>query len=410
MADDSQSTPKRRRFRPTFLGIFFAAAMAVFQVVNSQTNLLPSSGLTGWASGAVAVPEPFSCAFRDYERNPDRLYGLTSETYPDPFLRASFYIHGLPPILLPVTSPASGGKVCRRPQKPGESLLMDGSNPTMLSFARLQKELSPTYAPLMQLLSRYPSATYLVSSAFKRANNQCEYVSKKASRKATNKTRFTAMSMPGRQPHDADIYIVDSEIRTLWQTHIWDATTFHEDPSKRFQNASHFPADDLRLFSHDGEIWASYKRYQKYGTGGSNKGAQKITRIRFEFQPSSSGFPPFLAFADPTEEIELCCGRNFGALSQKWNPFIGHEPPINRNLSLVTWPDPVWVQSLDTRETMANRKDNTNTMIEFRDPDHIKSRMPNKKASEFHGTNNQFLYVPGWDEYLGVGHFHRERK
>jgi hypothetical protein len=404
---DSQTTSKGPTSRPKFLRIFFAVIVVAFQL-NSQTNLLPNTAGLVWANEALAVDgkaaEPYSCTFRDYEKNPDRFYGLTSESYPPAFLRAAFYIYGKPPILLPVSPPTPGhdGKVCRRPQQPGETLIMDGTNPSMLSFARLQKEVPPEHFPSKQILSRHPSAMYLVSSTFKK-NNQCQYFSNAPK---FEKHRFEVM--PGRENKEADIFIVDSDIRTIWQTHIWNASTLHEDPRTRFQNASHYSADDLRLFIHEGHIWASYKRYEFDGAGFSPK-AQKINRIRFEFQPLSLD-SPFLAIADPADENELCCGRNFGALSRKWNPFTDPEPPVfvNGNLSFLTWPDPVWVQSLDTKVTFGNS--NGHTIVEFKDPDHIKSRMANKRGSDFHGTSNQLLYIPKWDEYLGVGHIHRERK
>jgi hypothetical protein len=396
---DSQTLAKGSEWRPKFLWIFYAVIVVTFQL-SSQTTLLPNTAALVWTNeGLVAVdgkqaPEPYTCPFRDYEKNSDRFYGLSSESYPPAFLRTAFYIYAKPPIILPVASPTPeyDGKVCLRPQYPGETITMDGTNPTMLSLERLLKEVPPEHFPLKQILAQHPSAMYLVASTFKK-NNQCQYFS---SGPKFKRTRFEAM--PGREVKEADICIIDSNIRTLWQTHIWNASSLHDDPRTRFQNASHYGADDMRLFVHDGQVWASYKRYD------SSPKPQKINRIRFEFQPLSLD-SPFLATADPAEEIELCCGRNFGALSQKWHPFIDSRAPVkDGNLSFLTWPDPVWVQSLDTRETVGK------TTVQFIDPTHIKSRMANKKSSDFHGTSNQLLYIAEWDEYLSVGHIHRERK
>lgn len=353
---------------------FCIVAAFVLSQLKLQTRMAP---VQLFAANEIAL-EPYTCPFRDYESKPDRFYGLTAEDYPPPFLRSSFYIYGKAPILLPLSKPESGGKVCSRLRTSGEVLEMDGTNPSLLSFDRLRHEVSSDIFPWKQLLAIDPTSMYLVSSTFKR-NNQCTYFNQN---QKGQKTHFR--SMEGRLSKDADLLIVDSNIQTLWQTHIFEASTFHEKPV-------HYSADDVRIFVHDGEIWMSYKRYEVFGK------AQRINRLRFEFHSTPSE-TALVALADSREEIEICCGRNFGALSR--NTGTG-------NLSFLTWPDPVWLQELNTRELLAG---GNGTRISFADPDHIKSRMPNKKASDFHGTSNQLLYIPEWDEYLCIGHMHRERK
>lgn len=356
-------TPKRCR------NALAGTALILFAVV--QFLFLPRARL--FTDKEVAFTrEPFSCSFRDYDQNPDRLYGITHKDYPPPFLRVAFYIYGKPPVLLPHSHSEDTNKVCSH----GEALIMDGTNPSILSLSKLQ-QMFPSNTTVRVPWSRLPNAAYLVSTTFK-TNHQCQYFSYEK-----KKTRFAVI--PGRKKRDADLLIVDSQIQTLWQSHIWDATTLD---SK--DNATHYIADDVRLFLHDGEIWMSYKRYSSDGEGflGST---QRINRLKFGYHDME-----LVAMADPAQEIELCCGRNFGVLSHS-------EATI---LSFLTWPDPVFVQSLDTRAVLSKG----NHYVEFEKPDHIKSRMPNNKASEFHGTSNQLLYIADWNEYLGIGHLHRERK
>jgi len=391
---DTHGANRRRGYSGYWKGfcpLLFLMVVAFVQL-NSQIHTLHgvtsvlASGAELFASARGPPLDPYTCPFRDYDNNPNRFYGLTSENYPPAFLRASFYIYGKPPILLPVLIPTSGGKVCSRLRNPGEVLVMDGTNPSLLSLERLGKEVSPDNFPAKQLLARESSAMYLVSSTFKR-NNQCQYFGENM---AGKKTMFKGME--GRETKDADLLIVDSNMRTLWQSHIWEAITVHE------KNATHYSADDVRLFVHDGEIWIGYKRYGVFGK------AMRINRLRLQFHPTSSE-SALIALADSSEEIEICCGRNFGALSAK-------QPasPISTEtstLSFLTWPDPVWLQSLNTREILSN---GAPKKVNFEDPDHIKSHMPNKKPSEFHGTSNHLLYIVESDEYFGIGHMHRERR
>ena len=312
---------------------------------------------------------PHTCSFRDYDYNPDRLYGLTDKDYPPPFLRVSFYVFGKPPILLPLSDKPK--KVCGF----GEGLVMDGTNPSMLSIARLREKVSIKAATPW---SELPDSAFLVATTFKQ-NHQCKYFGE-----GKQKTQF--QSIPGRKKREADLLIVDSMIRPLWQSHIWDFSTLGS------THPTHYTADDVRLFLHDGDIWISYKRYRGDGEG-MDGNTQRINRLFFGHHDSR-----LVAMADPTKEIELCCGRNFGALTPTGSD--------EQTLSLLTWPDPVSVKSLNTREVLSQQ----NHLVNLKEETMVKSLMPNKKPSEYHGTSNQLLFVSDWNEYLGIGHLHRERK
>ena len=173
-------------------------------------------------------------------------------------------------------------------------------------------------------------------------------------------------------------------IRPLWQSHIWDVSTLGS------THPVHYTADDVRLFLHNGDIWISYKRYPGDGEGFEGN-TQRINRLFFGHHDSN-----LVAMADPTQEIELCCGRNFGALA------LNDE----ETLSFLIWPDPVKVKSLNTREVLSKE----DHVVDLKEAKMARSHMPNGKPSEYHGTSNQLLFIPDWNEYLGIGHLHRERK
>ncbi len=352
-------TPKScRHFRKGFL--FIVCAVFVPLQFLPGTFLIPKS--------ASIVYVPLTCSFRDYDHDPDRLYGITSKDYPPPFLRTSFYIYGKPPVLLPIATRSD--KVCSR----GEALVMDGTNPSMLSLSKLRNQLPSNTSAFW---NRFPDASYLVSSTFK-GNHQCKYIPRKKRKKTTLE------STVGRKTRGADLLIVNSQIQTLWQSHIWNSETVGSD------EALQYSADDVRIFLHDGNLWMSYKRYPVIREG-IPRSVQRINRLWFGHHGVE-----VVAMADPAFEINLCCGRNFGMLP----------PSVEGKLSFLTWPDPVCVHSLDTRSVLSSG----NYLVDFEEPIHIKSRMPNKKPSEFHGTSNQLLFIADWNEYLGIGHFHRERK
>ena len=149
---------------------------------------------------------------------------------------------------------------------------------------------------------------------------------------------------------------------------------------------------------------------------------------------------------DPKDEVELCCGRNFGFFRNEKNPpnkKKEENDPQAQALNIMTWPDPVWVQSVDgeslvrmqkrKKETIASQEIDEDEEDDFVDGDQGSSSDDKKNEKEeqedfvvhlkeppktmtiqtslkFHGTSNQLLFVPQWNEYLGVGHFHREPK
>eukprot|EP00934_Nitzschia_sp_Nitz4_P003417 Nitzschia sp. Nitz4//scaffold1_size375055//142945//144581//NITZ4_000257-RA/size375055-augustus-gene-0.670-mRNA-1//1//CDS//3329540988//3407//frame0 len=334
--------------------------------------------------------EPYSCQFRDYDKHPNRFYGLSNPDYPKPFLRTALYIHGKPPMLLPsIKSSPLNGKVCgvaARNSSSNGTLTMDGTNPSIVSLTRLLTE-SLEGKPWKQLLKEFKDLKYVVSATFK-FNNQCIY-----DHDAPGKSKSKFDLIPGRVETEADLLFVDSQLRTILHSHIWDGEKIMEQDN----SGAHFLADDVRLFIHEGALWISYKRYTEH----DEIEVQYITQLHLEYR-KGNGWDSggIVATAYQSQAVALCCGRNFGTLVKQAVPgFLGS----SRAISFLTWPDPVWVQSVNTSAIPQNRS------IRLRGPG-VASLMSNKRPSRYHGTSNQLLYLVDTDEYLGIGHIHRERK
>ena len=171
----------------------------------------------------------------------------------------------------------------------------------------------------------------------------------------------------------------------------------------------------------------------------------RIAPLQFKYQGCQ-----VLAMFDSKDEVELCCGRNFGFFLNSMAPPNKKEdengqspPPPPQSLNIMTWPDPVWVQSVDgaslnqiqkrKKDSIASQEVDEDEEDDFVYGDQGSSSDDKKKEKEqeedlvihleeppktttiqtslkSHGTSNQLLYVPEWNEYLGVGHFHREPK
>jgi hypothetical protein len=399
--------------------IFFGVLLGlVMWQMQNQSRLFPTLGSStrteGHAKTASRIPPPYTCSFRNYHQAKERFYGLILENYPSAFLRSAIYIYGKPPILLPVNPDHHGnsaylsqpeGKVCRRPSpehlrmefesdtaghqaKNLDRPFMDGTNPSLISLERIRSLItSQSWFPWERILEDFPTAAYVVSSNFKK-NHQCEYLGVRE-----KQTDFWSTGpLPGRQ-HDkeADILIVDSHMRTLLQTTLCNVTGLKTPQTGIGQNSSRGvsqSADDGRLLVHDGAIWIAYKRYSGALDGHGDGSLQYMAQLRFQYDPQDS--LPFRA--NTMEERAVCCGRNFAALPSG---------ETDGKLSFLTWPDPVWVQSIDTRSS--------EWRYETPNPD-IKSENAWGKKSGFHGTSGFLLHVPEKDEYLGIGHIHRERR
>jgi len=292
---------------------------------------------------------------------------------------------------------------------------MDGTNPTVVSLHRLRNELSSEAWNVwyQSLLHAFPTAAYLVSNTFQSAN-QCEYDLTKIKQARSGGERqqqpyeiVEKQRPPGRHHrNEVDLMLVDAQFGTLWQTTI----------RARTSSTTTFSADDARLLVHDGSLYVTFKRYGDHGGNGAVLYLAKLEAL--ERQENESPESPSSFQIHATREWALCCGRNFMALSTPLKSSSTDKENMNEptsNLSFLTWPDPIWVQSLDTRTSELSAQDASSsaspavTSIRFDNPTES-SRNALGKSSKFHGTSGFLLHLPDLNEYLGVGHIHRERK
>lgn len=369
-----------------------------------------------------------NCSFRYYEDS--RLYGLTSKKYPPAFLRSSHYIYGKPPLLLPLDTSNlafQDGKVCIH--TPAEHLRIpiqyqdldqeratmvleqprtDGTNPTIVSIERLQQEERSGLADL--LLKDFPTAAYLVTNTFKSAS-QCNYDRSKKGKggkptiPSTKQRPYKelAATPPGRQHrNEVDLVIADLQLRTLYQTTIMDRI-----PRKGSSGNLTLSADDARLLVHDGALWLTSKRYNDHGGNGM---AVYVNKLQTMKESSADSTPRWIIASN--DEFVVCCGRNFMALSARHdgNGIATSLQNHRQAFEFLTWPDPIWVQSFDPT-TQYQNQDSTKEeeIIGFKTPNRT-SKSIFGKSSHYHGTSGFLLYLPATEEYLGVGHIHRERK
>lgn len=404
--------------RPILLFGFLLVIVLVAQLQNqSQLDSIRPFflGFSGTNENYAAASSYYTCPFRNHSR----YYGLTDDAYPPSFLRSAFYMHGKPPTLLPLASTST--KICYRPSLlhlqlkiqnlttgrpdilPLTQPLMDGTNPTLVSLHRLRRELSPTSLETFQYLwQQFPTAAYLVSNTFKSAN-QCNYDFAKKKKDKHSKKEYVVTDgnrPPGRQHrNEVDLILVDAQFRTLWQTTI---------RSRRHNNTS-FSADDARLLVHNGDIFLTFKRYKDHGGNGA---ALYLAQLGGIVRDDMEGARSLQVHA--VREWAMCCGRNFMALSSS-EKHDGSKNNKKRSstsniLSFMTWPDPIWVQSLDTA-TPTPHKDDLSTVVSIGfDAPSVSSQNAMGKTSKFHGTSGFLLYLPDTREYLGIGHLHRERK
>lgn len=356
-----------------------------------------------------AASQPYTCSFRNHTR----YYGLTDDDYPPAFLRSAFYIHGKPPLLLPVSSTPASTKVCFHPDHSHlrlfiqnrstgrrESLklkqpLMDGTNPTLVSLERLKRTLSSeSFQPWQRLWGMFPRAAYLVSSTFKSAN-QCDYdlTRLKLAKHGSKEYEVVDHQRPPGRHHrnEVDLMLVDANFGTLWQNTI-------------LSHSSTFSADDARLLVHDGSLYVTFKRYGDHGGKGAVLYlAQLATKVTGDISSYTSVGSSLQIYA--AQEWAMCCGRNFMALPENEAASGGNR--ASGQLSFLTWPDPIWVQTVDTH-VYENQDMPQPVPVSFENPTES-SRNAIGKSAKFHGTSGFLLELPN-DEYLGVGHIHRERK
>lgn len=318
------------------------------------------------------------CKFRKYP--PRRYYTLNNKNLPS-FLKTE-YIYGELPQLLE-TKPSTSNKLCvdqSQWSKDTQHLpFADGTNPSLLKIQNNPRIHSDSLKDL-------PSeAHYLATICM--TNSQCAW-------KDT--------------PHEQDLYKLSKDtepltVRTVllvlnekFET-IQEATvhTLIDAPfGKKLRPSSSgefakksFALDDARLFTHDGDIWISYREGKIFGYD-----KQILNRLHI-----SAASPNKLEFMLKASEVEnLCCGRNMALIDSIHTD----------SLQALTWVDPVTVVDVELK----NKGSQGHRRL-FQETDNASHRRlaadDKKRKSHFHGTNGFMVHIPESKEFLGIGHFHR---
>jgi len=181
-----------------------------------------------------------------------------------------------------------------------------------------------------------------------------------------------------------------------------------------------FALDDARLFTHNGQIWVSYREGKLFGYE-----KQVLNKLHFNITTSSSTISTKTKIVPISEnsltvtllasETEtLCCGRNMALIDNVKTD----------QLQALTWVDPVTVIEVDTKKTdgennnkngdnqkqrhlVANDQDATKKKLQQQEQKKKQNNNKKKKESHFHGTNGFMVHLSERNEYLGIGHFHR---
>jgi hypothetical protein len=117
---------------------------------------------------------------------------------------------------------------------------------------------------------------------------------------------------------------------------------------------------------------------------------QFLAQLRFEYDSNETNAYSFRAYV--FNERKLCCGRNFMVLPSSQSS----SKTSTSKLSVMTFPDPVWIQTIDTQSSTKR--------YDLNDPE--KNGVGPKLT--FHGTSGHLLYSEGTDEYIGIIHAHRD--
>ena len=401
-----------------------------------------------------------ACSFRKYP--PRRFYGLHSPPsspiaqdvssispasyahWPD-FLRESEYIYGQAPIVLNISSlgsmaPVMGSvddpiefqfrKLCVNqtewydPRKEQYRLpFSDGTNPSILSLNRLQGR-SKENEDLDWLRYLPQDASFVATICM--TNSQCSWKEtpneldqfniSTLQQPNTVRTVFLVLNSKMEVVLESTILLeVDSDwgrrIKMSGE-HGGKRIIVALDDARLFVNPTTSLSSQRRLGHH--ELWVSYREGKGFGYD-----KQVLNRLHISIEKNSDKERSTLSILmKASESATICCGRNMALLSNIWT----------NQLQVVSWVDPVTVETVRTMEQKKQEKINSKNndgdnyrgnMTGMRtikrrtrrhllyDGDNVRSSNRRMKKSHFHGTNGYMVYLSHVDEYLGIGHFHR---
>lgn len=363
-------------------------------------------------AAAAASSTTSTCPFRRYP--PHRYYDLNNPQQPDFLTTSTEYIHGTWPRILPDTTPSV--KLCVdqtswRPQSPSDTLpFADGTNPSLLSVARLKKiqQEQKSSSLLSQLLEKLPPTVAWIATVCM-TNSQCTW---KDTPEQVQQFHLSKQDKPDTV--QTVLLLLDENFAVVQQSTI--RLHINQDWGKRVkykpqQSDRHqvMALDDARLFVHDGAVWISYREGPGFGYE-----SQVLNPLHFAWNTDSTAATLDVTIV-ASETSFFCCGRNMALMENLQNP---------AQLMSLTWVDPVTVESVNTtaqpvppppkKRQMNNQHGRRLTSEQhafFLSPTahrrlgSTKKKKPHK--SHIHGTNAFMLYIPTANVFLGVAHFHR---
>jgi hypothetical protein len=360
--------------------VVIGIAYAVF-LFRYRALVIPEANRIGNASFLANSASPSDpCKLRKYP--PRRYYNLNNKKLPD-FLKVE-YIYGELPHLLE-TKPSTSNKLCvdqsewshDRQRLP----FADGTNPSLL---KLQNNPRINSALLKDLPNE---AQYLATICM--TNSQCAW------KDTSHEQEFYKLSTREEPLTVRTVLLVLNE---RFET-IQEATvhTLIDAPFGRrirpnsdgeFEKKT-FALDDARLFTHQGDIWISYREGKVFGYD-----KQVLNRLHISTTPE-------LEFTLKASEIEtMCCGRNMALIDSVHTD----------DLLALTWVDPVTVEKVELKNKESTRTGHRRLLQETshrRLAAVMDKKKDQERKSHFHGTNGFMVHLPETGEFLGIGHLHR---
>eukprot|EP00535_Pseudo-nitzschia_heimii_P004395 CAMPEP_0197189094 /NCGR_PEP_ID=MMETSP1423-20130617/19155_1 /TAXON_ID=476441 /ORGANISM="Pseudo-nitzschia heimii, Strain UNC1101" /LENGTH=460 /DNA_ID=CAMNT_0042641127 /DNA_START=171 /DNA_END=1553 /DNA_ORIENTATION=+ len=351
-----------------------------------------------------------NCELRKYPKT--RYYGLDERPLPS-FLDTE-YIYGELPQMLELQKEASGSQASKlcvdqsewyQPKKEtGTSTpplpFADGTNPSILKIDNPRIDSSIRKLLYDNVVGRRKESPYYLATICM-TDSQCSWNDSPEEiaefHLSTDKKPSTVRTI---------LLVLNQNFETMMEATIY--TKIDAPFNGRFKpnnQTKTFQLDDARLFTHNGQVWVSYREGKIFGYD-----KQVLNKIHFDFIDSTTvgeitdveakslrtshnhnniKNKQLTATLLSSETETLCCGRNMALIDNVHTD----------ELQALTWADPVTVVSVDTSKTDAVSSSATQRRL--------KKKGKKKKESHFHGTNGFMVHLPTTGEYLGIGHFHR---
>ncbi|CAB9515275.1 expressed unknown protein [Seminavis robusta] len=353
-----------------------------------------------------------TCEFRAYA--PTQYYNMNT-TNPPSFLKDTNYVFGKWPVMLLHSAEYEHAKMCidktewSSKDQPTYIQYSDGTNPSVLSIARLKQE-----APLVaaNILYHHPSTSFLAAVANKRFP-QCVY----------NGTP----QLEGFDNLRTLLLLLDDQMQTLAQAtirvlvdHTWglkewvlhEVSTESDPPLEQIITI----LDDPRLFVYQGQVHTSFISHDWGWTD------QYFSPVHIDFdhprhfhQNDDSPHSKFWATLRASETVTLGKGRNQAILYDPDVPYAPKKANQFPNLFAVSWVDPVTVLPVvDTHPTDYEKQQRRRLRENNKKEKGLTATYSTVGTTQAHGTNGMMIRLPSIQEgqpseYLGVAHFHRPK-